>query len=184
MHDPEALELDVAKKLSQGLECGMYQMDFGHSSVFWVSAVTDVAPLVTSGEADSGEAAQKYVDAINALFAGSWRIFCGQVKGVSMDKLKRKARGAWAVQRKEYFCNWPGLLPFFILFGVFMLYPFLYGVVMSFYRLVRQQRKRGINFVGLSITSLCYQEKASHLKGFDLPEKFVHLCASDLVDPA
>ena len=58
MHDPEALELDVAKKLSQGLECGMYQMDFGHSSVFWVSAITDVAPLVTSGEADSGEAAQ------------------------------------------------------------------------------------------------------------------------------
>ena len=50
MHDPEALELDVAKKLSQGLECGMYQMDFGHSSVFWVRAITDVAPLVTSGE--------------------------------------------------------------------------------------------------------------------------------------
>lgn len=58
MHDPEALELDVAKKLSQGLECGMYQMDFGHSSVFWVSAITDVAPLVTSGELTPEEAAQ------------------------------------------------------------------------------------------------------------------------------
>ena len=69
MHDPEALELDVAKKLSQGLECGMYQMDFGHSSVFWVSAITDVAPLVTSGELTPEEAAQKYVDAINALYA-------------------------------------------------------------------------------------------------------------------
>ena len=34
-----------------------------------VSAITDVAPLVTSGELTPEEAAQKYVDAINALYA-------------------------------------------------------------------------------------------------------------------
>ena len=102
-----------------------------------------------------------------------------------MDKLKRKARGAWAVQRKEYFCNYLGLLPFFPSCLAFLCSTrFLYGVVMSFYRLVRQQRKGESILWGCQITSLCYQEKASHLKGFDLPEKFVHLCAGDLVDPA
>lgn len=50
-----------------------------------------------------------------------------------MDKLKKKgARSLGGAKKKEYFCNYLGLLPFFILFGVFMLYPFLYGVVMSF----------------------------------------------------
>ena len=44
-----------------------------------------------------------------------------------MDKLKKKgARSLGGAKKKEYFCNYLGLLPFFILFGVFMLYPFLY----------------------------------------------------------
>ena len=68
-----------------------------------------------------------------------------------MDKLKKKgARSLGGAKKKEYFCNYLGLLPFFILFGVFMLYPFLYGVVMSFTDWSVSSGKEGINFVGLS----------------------------------
>ena len=68
-----------------------------------------------------------------------------------MDKLKKKgARSLGGAKKKEYFCNYLGLLPFFILFGVFMLYPFLYGVVM-----VRQQRKRGDRFCGAVELPVC-----------------------------
>ena len=69
MNDPEALELDVAKKLSQGMNAGMPQMEFGHSSVFWVSAITDIAPQVTSGELTPEQAADAFIDAVNALYA-------------------------------------------------------------------------------------------------------------------
>ena len=68
-----------------------------------------------------------------------------------MDKLKKKgARSLGGAKKKEYFCNYLGLLPFFILFGVFMLYPFLYGVVMSFTDWSVSSGKEGIDFVGLS----------------------------------
>ena len=84
-----------------------------------------------------------------------------------MDKLKKKgARSLGGAKKKEYFCNYLGLLPFFILFGVFMLYPFLYGVVMSFTDWSVSSGKEGSILWGCRITSLCYQEKASHLKGF------------------
>ena len=68
-----------------------------------------------------------------------------------MDKLKKKgARSLGGAKKKEYFCNYLGLLPFFILFGVFMLYTFLYGVVMSFTDWSVSSGKEGIDFVGLS----------------------------------
>ena len=68
MNDPEALTLDVAKVLSRGLNAGMPQMEFGHSSVFWVSAITDVAPRVTSGELTPQQGAEEFIKAVNALY--------------------------------------------------------------------------------------------------------------------
>lgn len=69
MNDPEALELDVAKVLSKGMNAGMPQMEFGHSSVFWVSAITDVAPRVTSGELTPEQGAEEFIKAVNGLYA-------------------------------------------------------------------------------------------------------------------
>ena len=69
MNDPEALELDVAKVLSKGMNAGMPQMEFGHSSVFWVSAITDIAPRVTSGELTPEQGAEEFIKAVNALYA-------------------------------------------------------------------------------------------------------------------
>lgn len=69
MNDPEALELDVAKVLSKGMNAGMPQMEFGHSSVFWVSAITDIAPRVSSGELTPEEGAEAFIKAVNALYA-------------------------------------------------------------------------------------------------------------------
>lgn len=69
MNDPEALELEVAKVLSKGMNAGMPQMEFGHSSVFWVSAITDIAPRVTSGELTPEQGAEEFIKAINALYA-------------------------------------------------------------------------------------------------------------------
>ena len=68
MNDPEALTLDVAKVLSRGLNAGMPQMEFGHSSVFWVSAIADVAPRVTSGELTPQQGAEEFIKAVNALY--------------------------------------------------------------------------------------------------------------------
>lgn len=69
MNDPEALDLEVAKVLSKGMNAGMPQMEFGHSSVFWVSAITDIAPRVTSGELTPEQGAEEFIKAINALYA-------------------------------------------------------------------------------------------------------------------
>lgn len=44
-------------------------------------------------------------------------------------QITKKPRGTL---KTEYFMNYLGLLPFFALFLVFMLYPFLYGIIMSF----------------------------------------------------
>ena len=101
-----------------------------------------------------------------------------------MDKLKKKgARSLGGAKKKEYFCNYLGLLPFFILFGVFMLYPFLYGVVMSFTDWSVSSGKEGINFVGLSNYQFVLSgEGVSSERFLTSLKKFVHLCAGDLVD--
>ena len=67
-----------------------------------------------------------------------------------MEILKKKGkRNLGSAKKKEYMFNYLGLLPFFILFTVFMLYPFFYGVVMSFTDWSVSSRE-GINFVGLA----------------------------------
>ncbi len=50
-----------------------------------------------------------------------------------MKSIKKKTGGKLqSARRKEYLKSYLGLLPFFTLFFVFMLYPFIYGIVMSF----------------------------------------------------
>ena len=51
------------------MNAGMPQMEFGHSSVFWVSAITDIAPRVSSGELTPEEGAEAFIKAVNALYA-------------------------------------------------------------------------------------------------------------------
>ena len=55
--------------LADGLKCGMNQMNFGHSSVFWTSAIGDVAPAVANGSITPEEGAQQLIDGINGLYA-------------------------------------------------------------------------------------------------------------------
>lgn len=49
---------------------------------------------------------------------------------------------------RKYLVNYLGLLPFFVLFVVFVLYPFFYGIVMSFTDWSVSSRGN-VNFVGL-----------------------------------
>lgn len=69
MNDPEVMKTDMLKVLSTGLNNGMMQMEFGHSSVFWASAIGDVAPSVTTGKMTPEEGAKAFVDSVNGLYA-------------------------------------------------------------------------------------------------------------------
>jgi len=69
MDDPSVLQTMMAKVSSQGLKGGMMQMQFFKSKVFWVSAIGEVAPMVSSGELTPEEGAQKFIELINALYA-------------------------------------------------------------------------------------------------------------------
>lgn len=69
MDDPETQQTEMLAILAQGLKCGMNQMDFGHSSVFWTSAIGDVAPAVANGSITPEEGAQQFIDGINGLYA-------------------------------------------------------------------------------------------------------------------
>jgi multiple sugar transport system permease protein len=53
------------------------------------------------------------------------------------------------VHLRKYLVNYLGLLPFFALFSVFVLYPFFYGIVMSFTDWSVSSRGK-IHFVGLA----------------------------------
>ena len=59
---------------------------------------------------------------------------------------QKKPRG---FLKKEYLMNYLGLLPFFSLFLVFMLYPFVYGIAMSFTDWSVSSRGK-VNFTGLA----------------------------------
>lgn len=61
------------------------------------------------------------------------------------EQIAQKPKGTL---KKEHFMNYLGLLPFFVLFLVFMLYPFLYGIVMSFTDWSVSSRGN-VNFTGL-----------------------------------
>lgn len=69
MDDPETQQTEMLALLAKGLKCGMNQMDFGHSSVFWTSAIGDVAPSVANGDTTPEEGAQQFIDGINGLYA-------------------------------------------------------------------------------------------------------------------
>ena len=69
MDDPETQVSETLKILAEGLKCGMNQMDFGHSSVFWTGAIGDVAPSVADGAMTPEEGAQASIDGINGLYA-------------------------------------------------------------------------------------------------------------------
>ncbi|QQO07713.1 ABC transporter substrate-binding protein [Breznakiella homolactica] len=72
MDDPEVINNKlIARVSSEGLKCGMPQMDFMHSAVFWPSAVRDVAPLVANGTLTSRQAAEKFVEEVNKMYAES-----------------------------------------------------------------------------------------------------------------
>lgn len=66
-----------------------------------------------------------------------------------MKKKEKKAENHLKKARnRERIFNYLGLAPFFILFAVFMLYPFFYGMVMSFTDWSVSSRG-SVNFVGL-----------------------------------
>lgn len=69
MDAPETQLTDMLSVLSEGLKYGMMQMDFGHSSVFWTSAIGDVAPYVVDGTYTPEEAAEAFIEGINGLYA-------------------------------------------------------------------------------------------------------------------
>lgn len=69
MDDPKTQQTEILALLAKGLKCGMNQMDFGHSSVFWTSAIGDVAPAAAEGSLSSEEAAQQFIDGVNGLYA-------------------------------------------------------------------------------------------------------------------
>lgn len=69
MDDPDTQQTEMLAILADGLKCGMNQMNFGHSSVFWTSAIGDVAPAVANGSITPGEGAQQLIDGINGLYA-------------------------------------------------------------------------------------------------------------------
>ena len=69
MDDPDTQQTEMLSILADGLKCGMNQMNFGHSSVFWPSAIGDVAPAVANGSITPEEGAQQLIDGINGLYA-------------------------------------------------------------------------------------------------------------------
>lgn len=69
MDDPETQQTEMLSILARGLKCGMNQMDFGHSSVFWTSAIGDVAPSVANGTITPEEGAEQLIEGINGLYA-------------------------------------------------------------------------------------------------------------------
>jgi len=69
MEDPETMQTEVLAILSKGLTNGMMQMEFGHSNVFWTSAIGDVAPSVADGSITPEEGAQQFIDTVNGLYA-------------------------------------------------------------------------------------------------------------------
>lgn len=70
MNDPEVVESTMmAKVSSQGLANGMMQMDFVHSTVFWPSAIGDPAAQLGTGAATPEQAAEKFIEGINGLYA-------------------------------------------------------------------------------------------------------------------
>jgi multiple sugar transport system substrate-binding protein len=69
MNDSEVMQTKMLKVLSTGLNNGMMQMEFGHSNVFWASAIGDVAPSVASGKMTPEDGAKAFVDAVNGLYA-------------------------------------------------------------------------------------------------------------------
>ncbi len=69
MDDPETQQTEILSILAKGLSCGMNQMDFGHSSVFWTSAIGDVAPAAASGSISPEDAAAQLIEGINGLYA-------------------------------------------------------------------------------------------------------------------
>lgn len=71
MNQPEVQANPMLKISAIGLNGGMKQMDFGKSTVFWPSALRDVAPKAASGEYSSEEAANAFIEAINDIIADS-----------------------------------------------------------------------------------------------------------------
>lgn len=69
MNDPETMQTEVLAVLAKGLNNGMMQMEFGHSNVFWASAVADPATYVANGTMSPEEAAEEFITAINGLYA-------------------------------------------------------------------------------------------------------------------
>jgi len=70
MNDPAVVSSSpIAQISSAGLQKGMMQMDFGHSTVFWPSAMTDSVAKLGRGEISPADCAQQFVDAINAMYA-------------------------------------------------------------------------------------------------------------------
>lgn len=69
MEDPDTQQTKILAILQKGLKCGMNQMDFGHSSVFWTSAIGDVAPEVANGSVTPEDGAVRFIDGINGLYA-------------------------------------------------------------------------------------------------------------------
>lgn len=52
-----------------GLQGGMLQMDFGKTNVFWMSAMGDIAPQVSSGAMTPEAGAEALIEAINDMIA-------------------------------------------------------------------------------------------------------------------
>lgn len=69
MNDPDVMQTEVLAVLSKGLQNGMMQMEFGHSNVFWTSAIADIAPYAADGSISAEEASTEFIDAINGLYA-------------------------------------------------------------------------------------------------------------------
>ena len=69
MADPGIQKLMIGSVSAKGLDGGMLQMDFGHSNVFWPSAMANVAPSIGDGSMTPEEAAQALIDEINGMYA-------------------------------------------------------------------------------------------------------------------
>jgi multiple sugar transport system substrate-binding protein len=70
MDDKEVINSSpMAALSSEGLKEGMLQMDFGHSTVFWPSGISDAVAQLGTGDLTPKEAAEKAVAGINALYA-------------------------------------------------------------------------------------------------------------------
>lgn len=61
----------MARVTSPGLKCGLIPLDFMSNTVFWPSANGDVITRVGTGEITPEEAAEEFINALNALYAES-----------------------------------------------------------------------------------------------------------------